>query len=1736
MEENNFKDSQLAKFFLTPMGPKTTGVFALIFAVSLTLLFVNVFLQPTPTNQVAVIQSAKTVRQAVIVAGGGPVKFSVLINKSDVTKQNYLVKLPRQSSKIKITSVTNNEAENIIKTPSQEQLTLAQRNHIAAANQPKSLLASMFGGFSRFFMAAMRGSLDASLKNAIEKATEILFYPQEIKRTNNAIIVDLSKKTLSDVIKIDYEIPAPTIIEQKTSTGKIITVSDGNIDKSFLSAQMTDVLAGTKIPEYYKIGQESKIKINWKNESDKKVAFNTYDTDNNGKLDYVEWTVPHLSTQTFEVILVSKAFKLDRNRDIVEDVYDKVVAVEGKYVELTNGQYIEATFAKELDNTKDITIEAEPTNFNEPARVEAYDKKSGKLIGVFENIKNHSRYRILLTKLEGKSDIFYLKAIGNVKIEYIVDPGAAYYWVGGNGDWSNYGGHWATTSGGTMEYHNQPPTGSNDVFIDGNSSNPTITLDSSANALSVELNSPGGASLIGANPLSINGSLTVGNNCSISAASVSLVGTGNLYAELSSITYLTIAGTYTNSNSLTPIIDSLTVNGTLYGAMYLPAHTYGSGTISNARVTGSGSDIGSGANINISQMTFDEAASIINNGSATVASITAGTSGNWTQSSSSVFTYTGTSHPFSGMGGAFQLSASASGNTVKFTNSVNVTYGNYSNLYLQDTSNNSDTVFTFDSGQTYSVAGTLTIAGNDDNDRVNLVSNSPGSQWNLVSSSGSFTISWGDVKDSNASGGSAPTHTNTFNSGNNSNWNFFAPTQKSHTPVTGSAIVNASQTVDFITDENATCRVSTSDKSYPDMANDVSCANPGTTTPACNPGFSVGINNIYIACSDGEFMDTDLTNTHLTYTLGLPPFQSGHSPATGSTISDATPEITFTTDEGAYCRASTSDESYATMSDNDDCTGDGGTSQSCILSDLGADGLKSVHIACTDGNNADDGATNKDLAYTIDTTPPVPSSISPASGSTISDTTPTITFTTNENAYCRASTTDETYANMSDNDDCTGDGTTSQSCTLSDLGADGSKSVYIACSDGTNADTVDTNENLTYTLSTNAAPNAPTIVSPANATSTNDTTPTLSANYSDSDTGDTGVTGYRISSSSLTDCVNSTNIIASGTSSATSDNNEDTTWANGSSIGSDGTYYWCAQNNDGITTSSWTAMGSFTLDTASPATTASAGSYTFGNLSIPDVTVTLSCSDGSGSGCLTTYYCVSAQDTCLPNNVYATPVTFSSTGYIRYYSTDSVSNSETIASQSVKISSNSGGSTYDVSTPTQSTTETPSSPTTPTIVENIINVPQQVAQQVEQIINIFTPPAKPQQISYPPITESVPQEAPVALQQQNIIEINPLSGFLLDPISSDVSFFTDRIPKFKDTLIALGVNVENFSNVQKLSGVQMYLPGLTQTVLSPSEILAINKFAAVKGVPLAQLTVEAQKKIPTDIVFVRDGSELVDYRTSVLVDQLGQIQQTINTVVGRQIQLVIKPDKPAKSIIGFLTLKRIATSQTKNNVLGFVSKVSTASLADSVGKNSSSSDENSLLIKKFVYVQAIDGVYKATLTAPETEGEYNISTVIEYKDEKLTPKETNMTALVDPQGYVYSQMKEGKLRIEGAKVSLYWLNPDKNQYELWPADKFLQKNPIITNDTGRYSFLMPEGTYKIKVEAEGYLTFESDPFVMTESITLNKGLQLYKKVGQSGQFDWMKIIFSWQTVAILFLIVVLIIIMFFVKGRKITTN
>ncbi len=85
---------------------------------------------------------------------------------------------------------------------------------------------------------------------------------------------------------------------------------------------------------------------------------------------------------------------------------------------------------------------------------------------------------------------------------------------------------------------------------------------------------------------------------------------------------------------------------------------------------------------------------------------------------------------------------------------------------------------------------------------------------------------------------------------------------------------------------------------------------------------------------------------------------------------------------------------------------------------------------------------------------------------------------------------------------------------------------------------------------------------------------------------------------------------------------------------------------------------SYVIDQTPPVTTVNppGGSYEAAPL------VTLTCSDGTGTGCSTTYYCLGQN--CTPTTYYQSPVAINDTTVLRYYSTDSAGNNETVVTQS----------------------------------------------------------------------------------------------------------------------------------------------------------------------------------------------------------------------------------------------------------------------------------------------------------------------------------------------------------------------------------------------------------------------------------------------------------------------------------------
>lgn len=95
------------------------------------------------------------------------------------------------------------------------------------------------------------------------------------------------------------------------------------------------------------------------NSGKQEIPFDAYDLDEDGFIDYIEWVVPHLSEQRFDIIYITRAEHLDDNRTFIEDVFELVKARDNNWTEpIPSGDYLRVMFERNLTSSNDITIYA----------------------------------------------------------------------------------------------------------------------------------------------------------------------------------------------------------------------------------------------------------------------------------------------------------------------------------------------------------------------------------------------------------------------------------------------------------------------------------------------------------------------------------------------------------------------------------------------------------------------------------------------------------------------------------------------------------------------------------------------------------------------------------------------------------------------------------------------------------------------------------------------------------------------------------------------------------------------------------------------------------------------------------------------------------------------------------------------------------------------------------------------------------------------------------------------------------------------------------------------------------------------------------------------------------------------------------------------------------------------------------------------------------------------------------
>ncbi len=219
-----------------------------------------------------------------------------------------------------------------------------------------------------------------------------------------------------DSYEIEYYTPEPYSIEESISRIKKKVTISGPEDMHY-----TNVLAF----DYLSVEADAKaVKLYLRTEKTRKeLKIDKYDLNGNGLVDYIEWIIPSLNDQGYEVVIeIAKAEHLDSDRNFISDIYEEVYKLDGVWSEVIPSEdYIRVVFKTELDNTRDIKLYLRVVT-GDP-KIEVYEVDGTEIIAELTSINSNTYNQILLTNLEGTQDTFDLRVVeGDLEIDHIIDP------------------------------------------------------------------------------------------------------------------------------------------------------------------------------------------------------------------------------------------------------------------------------------------------------------------------------------------------------------------------------------------------------------------------------------------------------------------------------------------------------------------------------------------------------------------------------------------------------------------------------------------------------------------------------------------------------------------------------------------------------------------------------------------------------------------------------------------------------------------------------------------------------------------------------------------------------------------------------------------------------------------------------------------------------------------------------------------------------------------------------------------------------------------------------------------------------------------------------------------------------------------------------------------------------------------------------------------------------------------
>lgn len=125
--------------------------------------------------------------------------------------------------------------------------------------------------------------------------------------------------------------------------------------------------------------------------------------------------------------------------------------------------------------------------------------------------------------------------------------------------------------------------------------------------------------------------------------------------------------------------------------------------------------------------------------------------------------------------------------------------------------------------------------------------------------------------------------------------------------------------------------------------------------------------------------------------------------------------------------------------------------------------------------------------------------------------------------------------------------------------------------------------------------------------------------------------------------------------------------------------------------------------------------------------------------------------------------------------------------------------------------------------------------------------------------------------------------------------------------------------------------------------------------------------------------------------------------------------------------------------------------------------------------------FEADVSAPEATGAVPSALIFTYEDG--SEDAVAFSLYVEALGIVVEEINGVRVPVSGATVTL--LSGEGGTLLPWNGERYRASNPIGTSGNGAFGFLVPPGTYAVRVEKDGYLTAQSARFQTVGNVARN---------------------------------------------------